>query len=105
LRALGVTSKHRSPQLPNVPAIAESIPGFENIGWFGLMVASGAPREVVEKIYRDTVKALEAPEIKSRFEGLGMVPVGNNPQDFAKAIREETERWGKIVRERKLVVE
>jgi tripartite-type tricarboxylate transporter receptor subunit TctC len=105
LRALGVTSKQRSPQLPNVPAIAETIPGFENIGWFGLMVATGTPREVVEKIYRDTVKALEAPDTKSRFEGLGMSPVGSNPADFAKAIREETERWAKIVRERKLVME
>ena len=105
LRALGVTSKQRSPQLPNVPAIAETIPGFENIGWFGLMVAAGTPKEIVEKIYRDTVKALEAPDIKSRFEGLGMAPVGNSPADFAKAIREETETWGKIVRERKLVVE
>ena len=69
------------------------------------MVASGTPREIVEKIYRDTAKALEAPDIKSRFEGLGMVPVGSNPADFAKAIREETERWGKIVRERKLTVD
>ena len=105
LRALGITSKQRSPQLPNVPAIAETIPGFENIGWFGLMVATGTPREIIDKIHRDTVKALEAPEIKSRFEGLGMAPVGNSPADFAKAIRDETEAWGKIVRERKLIVE
>ena len=105
LRALGVTSKQRSPQLPDVPAIAETYPGFENIGWFGLMVATGTQREVVEKIYRDTAKALEAPDIKSRFEGLGMAPVGSSPAEFAKEIREETEYWARIVRERKLVVE
>ena len=105
LRALGVTSKQRSPQLPNVPAIAETLPGFENLGWFGFMVPAGTPREVADKIYRDTVKALEAPDVKSRFEGLGMAPVGNAPAEFAKMIREETERWAKIVRERKLVVE
>jgi len=105
LRALGVTSKKRSPQLPDVPAIAETVPGFENIGWFGLVVATGTPKEVIDKIYRDTVKALEAPDVKGRFEGLGMDPVGNSPADFAKAIREETERWAKIVRERKLVVD
>lgn len=105
LRALGVTSKQRSAQLPDVPAIAETYPGFENIGWFGLMVATGTPREIVEKIYRDTVKALEAPDIRSRFDGLGMAPVGNSPADFAKAIRDETARWAVIVRERKLVVE
>jgi tripartite-type tricarboxylate transporter receptor subunit TctC len=105
LRALGVTSKQRSPQLPEVPAIAETLPGFENLGWFGFMAPAGTPREIIDKIYRDTVKALDSPELKSRFEGLGMAPVGNSPGDFAKTIREETAQWGKIVRERKLVVE
>jgi len=105
LRALGVTSKQRSPQLPNVPAIAETLPGFENLGWFGLMAPAGTSREVIDKVYRDTVKALEAADVKSRFEGLGMAPVGNTPAEFTKAIREETERWANIVRERKLVVE
>jgi tripartite-type tricarboxylate transporter receptor subunit TctC len=105
LRPLGVTSKQRSPQLPNVPAVAETLPGFENLGWFGFMVPTGTPKEVVDKIYRDTAKALEAGEIKSRFEGLGMAPVGNPPAEFAKYVREETERWAKIVRERKLQVD
>ena len=105
LRALGVTSKQRSPQVPNVPAIAETLPGFENLGWFGFMAPAGTSREVIDKVYRDTAKALEAADVKSRFEGLGMAPVGNTPAEFAKAIREETERWAKIVRERKLVVE
>jgi tripartite-type tricarboxylate transporter receptor subunit TctC len=105
LRALGVTSKQRSPQLPNVPAIAETLPGFENLGWFGFMAPAGTSREVIDKVYRDTAKALEAADVKSRFEGLGMAPVGNAPGEFAKSIREETERWAKIVRERKLVVE
>jgi len=105
LRALGVTSKQRSPRLPNVPAIAETVPGFENLGWFGFMAPAGTSREVIDKVYRDTVKALEAADVRSRFEGLGMAPVGNTPAEFAKAIREETERWAKIVRERKLQVE
>jgi tripartite-type tricarboxylate transporter receptor subunit TctC len=105
LRALGVTSKQRSPQLPDVPAVAETVPGFENLGWFGFVVPTGTPKDVIDKIYRDTAKALEAPDIKSRFEGLGMAPVGSNPADFGKYIREETERWAKIVRERKLQVD
>ena len=102
LRALGVTSKARVPQLPNVPAIAETLPGFENLGWFGFMVPAGTPREIVDKIYRDTAKALESADVKSRFEGLGMAPVGDSPADFAKYMREETGRWARIVRERKL---
>lgn len=105
LRALGVTSRQRAPQLPRVPAIAESLPGFENLGWFGLMAPAGTPREVIDKVYRDTEKVLAAADIKSRFDGLGMAPVGNSPADFAKAIREESERWAVIVRQRKLVVE
>ena len=105
LRALGVTSKQRAPQLPNVPAIAETLPGFENLGWFGFMVPAGTHREIIDKVYRDTVKVLEMADVKSRFDSLGMAPVGNNPAEFAKMIREETQRWAKIVRERKLVVE
>jgi len=102
LRALGVTSKQRAPQLPDVPAIAESVPGFENLGWFGFMVPAGTSREVIDKIQRDTAKALGAADIKARFEQLGMSPVGNSPAEFARAIREESDRWAKIVRERKL---
>ena len=105
LRALGVTSIKRSPQLPNVPAIAETLPGFENLGWFGFMVPAGTPREIVDRIYRDTAKALEASDVKSRFEGLGMAPVGDSPADFTKYVHAETARWAKIVRERKLQID
>ena len=64
LRALGVTSKQRAPQLPNVPAVAETLPGFENLGWFGFMVPAGTSKEVVDKVYRDTAKALEAADVQ-----------------------------------------
>jgi tripartite-type tricarboxylate transporter receptor subunit TctC len=105
LRALGVTSKKRSAQLPAVPAVAETLPGFENLGWFGLVVPTGTPKEIIDKIYRDTAKALDAADIKSRFEGLGMAPAGTAPADFARYVREETGRWAKIVRERKLQID
>jgi len=103
LRALGVTSKTRSPQLPNVPTIAEAgIPGFENLGWFGLMVPAGTPKAVIDKIHADTVKVLADPEVKARIEQLGMSTVGNSPADFAKEIAAEYDRWGKVVAARKL---
>jgi len=104
LRALGVTSKQRSPQLKDVPAIAETLPGFENLGWFGLMAPTGTPAAVIDKVYRDTTKALEAADLRKRFDDLGMAPVGNAPADFAKAIREEAVRWARVIRERKLEV-
>jgi tripartite-type tricarboxylate transporter receptor subunit TctC len=104
LRALAVTGKQRSPQLPDVPAAAETLPDFENTGWFGLMAPAGTPKEIVDKVYRDTAKILDTTEMRARFYVLGMAPVGNSPAEFAKAIKEESERWAKVVRERKIVV-
>ena len=104
LRALAVTGKERSPQLPGVPAAAESLPGFENVGWFGLMAPAATPKDVIDKIYRDTAKILDTTEMRARFYVLGMVPVGNTPAQFAQAIKEESVRWEKVVRERKIVV-
>jgi tripartite-type tricarboxylate transporter receptor subunit TctC len=104
LRALAVTGKQRSPQLPDVPAAAESLPGFENIGWFGLMAPAGTPKEIIDKVYRDTAKVLDTAEMRARFYVLGMAPVGHTPEQFALAIREESARWAKVVRERKIAV-
>ena len=104
LRALGVTSRQRVAQLKDVPAIAETLPGFENLGWFGLMAPAGTPPAVVEKVYRDTAKALEAPDLRKRLDDIGMAAVGNAPPDFAKAIREEAVRWARVIRERKLEI-
>jgi tripartite-type tricarboxylate transporter receptor subunit TctC len=105
LRGLAVTSKERARQLPEVPAAAETLPGFENLGWFGFMAPAGTPKPVIEKIYRDTAKVLQAPEMRQRFEQIGMVPVGNAPAVFAQAIKEESARWARIIQERKLQVE
>ncbi len=105
LRALAVTSKERAKQLPNVPAVAETLPGFENLGWFGLMAPRGTPRNVIDKIYRDTAKVLQSAEVRGRFEQLGMQPVGNSPDAFARAIKEESARWAKIIKARNLYVD
>ena len=103
LRALAVTGKQRSKMLPDVPTVAESgLPGFDNTGWFGFMVPAGTPHEVVEKIYRDTVKVLDNTEMHARLFVQGMTPVGNSPDEFAKAIKEESARWAKVVKDRKL---
>jgi tripartite-type tricarboxylate transporter receptor subunit TctC len=102
IRALAVTSKERSPQLPNVPAVAETVPGFENLGWFGLVAPAGTPPAIIKKVYDDTVKVLQSAEVKKRFSELGMAPVGNTPAQFTQAMKEESARWAKVVRERKL---
>lgn len=103
LRALAVTSKTRSPLLPDVPTVAESgVPGFENTGWFGFMVPAGTPKAIVDRIHRDTVKALGNTELKARLFVAGMSPVGNSPAEFAAAIDKESAHWAKVVERRKL---
>ncbi len=104
LRGLAVTSLQRLKQLPDVPAAAETLPGFENLGWFGLVTPTGTPKAIIDKIHADTAKALQSPDIRTRYEQLGMAPVGDTPDHFAKTIKEETVRWAKIVRERNLTV-
>jgi tripartite-type tricarboxylate transporter receptor subunit TctC len=104
LRALGVTSKAEAPQLPGVPPIAKTVPGFENAGWFGIVAPTGTPKEIVQKVYRDTKKALEDTQMKARFFAQGLAPVGNSPEEMAKALKEETALWAKVVKERKISV-
>lgn len=104
MRALGVTSKEEAPQLPGVPSISKSLPGFENAGWFGIVAPTGTPKEIVEKVYRDTKAVLETSEMKARFFTIGMAPVGNSPEDFAKAMKVESAMWAKVVRERNISV-
>jgi tripartite-type tricarboxylate transporter receptor subunit TctC len=104
LRALAVTSRERAPQLPDVPTVAEVLPGFENYGWFGIVAPTGTPKEIVDKVYRDTAKVLDSSEMRARFFVQGMTPVGNKPDEFEKAMREERARWAVVVKERKVSV-
>ena len=103
IKALAVTSKTRSAMLPNVPTVAESgLPGFVNTGWFGFMLPAGTPKELVEKLQRDTVKVLDSAEIRGRFFVQGLTPVGNASSEFEQAIRAESEVWKKVISTRKL---
>jgi tripartite-type tricarboxylate transporter receptor subunit TctC len=102
LRPLAVTSKERAPQLRDVPAVNEIVPGFENYGWFGLVAPAGTSKEIVDKVYRDTVKALDSTEMRARFFVQGLEPVGNSPAEFGRAMATERARWAKVVRERKI---
>jgi len=105
LRALGVTSKTEFAQLPGVPPIARTLPGFENTGWFGIVAPTGTPKEIIEKVYRDTKKALESTDMRARLYVQGLAPVGNTPDEMARAMKEEIALWARVVRERKIKVE
>jgi tripartite-type tricarboxylate transporter receptor subunit TctC len=104
LRALGVTSKEEAPQLPGVPPIGRTIPGFENYGWFGIVAPRGTPKEVIDRVYRDTKKALESPDLKEKFFAQGLAPVGNTPEEMGRAMKTESELWRNVVRARKIHV-
>src|SRR5947207_2666397 len=104
IRALGVTSVSEAPQLPGVPPIARTLPGFENAGWFGIVAPAGTPKAIVQKVYEDTRKTLESTEMKARFYAQGLAPVGNSPAQFAAAMKSESQLWAKVVRERKIEV-
>lgn len=105
MRALAVTSLKRVSQLPDVPTISDTIPGFENLGWWALMAPAGTPKTVIEKIRRDVVKVLQSPEVSARLQQLGMDVIGNTPAEFAGQLKVETERWAQVVRQRKLQVD
>jgi tripartite-type tricarboxylate transporter receptor subunit TctC len=104
LRALGVTSKTEFPLLPGISPIAKTLPGFENTGWFGIVAPTGTSKEIIDKVYRDTKKALESSELKARFYVQGLAPVGNPPEEMGRAMKEESALWARVVKERKITV-
>ena len=103
LRALAVTGKQRSVQLPDVPTVAESgLPGFENTGWFGFFAPAGTPQDVVSNIQRDTSKVLAESDTKARLYVQGMAPVGNTAVEFSRAMDAESMLWATVVKNRNI---
>jgi tripartite-type tricarboxylate transporter receptor subunit TctC len=101
LRALAVTSPQRAPQMPEVPTVAEAgLPGFTNIGWFGLLAPAGTPDAVLDKVQRDVARVMDETEIKARLFVAGMRPVASTRADFARTIDAELKRWGDIIQAR-----
>ena len=98
VRALGVASSTRSPALPDVPAIGESLKGFQADSWFGIMVPAGTPRELVAKLNADIQKALAYPEVKERLLAVGGFVTGGGPAELAARVKEDVSKWGKVVR-------
>jgi len=98
IRALGVTTAKRVDTLPDVPAIAETVPGYEVFVWYGICAPNGTPAEVVEKLNSAVNAVLADPKLVSRFRELGGEPMLMTPAEFGKLIADETEKWGKVIR-------
>lgn len=105
LRGIGVASSSRSPALPDLPAIAESLPGFEADSWFGLMAPAATPREVVARWNTEVQRVLAAPEIRERLALQGGLVKGGTPEEMDAAVRADIEKWGKVVRTARVVIE
>jgi tripartite-type tricarboxylate transporter receptor subunit TctC len=100
LRALAITSIKRSALAPDLATMAESgFPGFEAVPWFGLLAPAGTPKDILDKLHGETVKTLAMPEVRKRFDELGLEPVGNTPAEFAAVIKKEMPEWAKVIKD------
>ncbi|MES2561992.1 MAG: tripartite tricarboxylate transporter substrate binding protein [Pseudomonadota bacterium] len=98
LRAIGVTSLKRLSTLPDVATIAETVPGFESSQWFGMLAPAGTPRAIIERLHRAITTASRTPDLKEKFAAMSMESVNSTPEAFAKAIKEESVTWAKVVK-------
>jgi tripartite-type tricarboxylate transporter receptor subunit TctC len=99
LRALAVTSLKRSAIAGDVPTVAETgLPGYEAIGWHGILAPAGTPKEIVAKLNSEIVRILRMPEMRTRFAEQGAEPVGNTPDEFAQFLKLDLEKWAKVVK-------
>jgi tripartite-type tricarboxylate transporter receptor subunit TctC len=98
VRALGVTSAQRSPALPDVPTVAETVPGYEASAWFGAAAPKGTPAAAIARLNSEFNAALADPAMKAKLADLGGVPIPGTPEQFWAIHRMETEKWAKIVK-------
>jgi tripartite-type tricarboxylate transporter receptor subunit TctC len=105
LRGIAVSTKDRVGVVPDIPTIAETVPGFDVFSWFGFFVPVKTPQDVIAKINADTNAALVHPPVKSRFEELGANPKGSTPAQLAAFLKSEIDKWGPVIRDAKIRVE
>jgi tripartite-type tricarboxylate transporter receptor subunit TctC len=99
LRAIAVTTPKRLPSNPELPAMAEALPGFEVVGWYGVIGPANMPQPLVRRLHEELVKALNQPDVKSRIESDGSEPVGSSPEEFRRFMHADLDKWAKLVKE------
>jgi len=99
LRAIGVTGLKRSPALPDVPAIAETLPGYENITWHSVLVPAKTPKPIVAKLSKELMRIIRQPDVHERFSSVGLDAVGSTPEELAALIKKEVVMYAKLVKQ------
>jgi len=99
LRAIGLTGLKRSPVLPDVPTIAESLPGYENITWHSVVVPARTPKPIVAKLSKELMRIIRLPDVRERFSSVGLDAVGSTPEELAALIKKETVMYAKLVKQ------
>ena len=100
LVALAIASSERSPQLPDIPTVAESgLPGFNVTSWYGIVTRAGTPPAVIRKVQRDMAEALQQDDVRAKLQGAGIEIQGGTPEQFGNVIKAEVEKWGRIVKD------
>lgn len=106
LRPIAVSTLKRSPQLPDVPTLSESgVKGFEAVAWFGMVAPPGTPKDVINKLNAEVVKALNTPELRQRLTDGGSEVIGNSPEEADRFLKSEIAKWGKVVKAAKITAE
>lgn len=99
LRAVGVTGTKRLPSLPDVPTIAETLPGYEAVSWGGVMAPAGTPPEIIKRLNVEINRILKMPDVAEKLESLGAIIVGSTPEEFGEYVKTEIAKWGKVARD------
>jgi len=99
LRALAVTTPQRVAALPDIPAVAEALPGYEVVGWYGIIGPAGMPAPIVERLHQELLRVLAQPDVRERIVNDGSEPVGNSPREFRDFMTADLAKWSKVVKE------
>ena len=105
LRALAVTSNKRLPSFPDVPTVAETLPGFEAVSWGGVMAPAGTPPAIINRLNAEILKILKIPEVAEKLKGFGAETVGSTPKQFDAYVKSEIAKWGKVARDNNVTLD
>jgi tripartite-type tricarboxylate transporter receptor subunit TctC len=102
VRALGVSTKNRLAVIPDVPTIAEAgLPGYEVVGWNGILAPARTPRAIIDRLHDAIVKVIRTPDVAAAITAQGIEPIGNTPEEFARVIRTDIDKWAKLIKARR----